>query len=86
MVYAITTFRIHYDWPWACWLLVAIFAFVTLGIGSNAANHILAKIKMEDKEPSWTVFLFISMAIAVCLGAILGDLNFHSFMQSYYYY
>jgi|Transcript_10194 hypothetical protein len=87
VVYAITTFRIHYDWPWACWLLVGVFSLVTLMIGTHAASNTIAKIKNEHaKEPSWTVFLFISMVIAISLGSILGTMNFHSFMQRYYDY
>lgn len=85
-VYAITTFRLHYDWPWACWLLVALFALATLLIGASAAKSIIAKIRKEDLDPSWMTFLFISMVIAVSLGGILGSMNFHSFMQRYYDY
>merc|ERR1719199_836753 len=87
VVYATTSFHLHYSKPWLCWLIVGIFSFVVLALGMVAFVSIRAKLKHdESREPTWFVFLFVTMAIAVVVGATLGNMNFWGFMQRYYDY
>lgn len=87
LVYALTSFSLHYNSPWLCWLLVSVFALITAAIGVGALLALRAKFKNdENREPTWFVFLFITMTIAVVVGAVLGNMNFTTFMQKYYDY
>lgn len=86
-VYAATSFQLHYTKPWLCWLIVAIFSCVALSLAGLAYISIRSKMRQNaSHEPTWFVFLFFTMTIAVVVGAVLGNLNFHSFMQRYYDY
>jgi len=87
LVYAATGFSLHYNKPTMCWLIVGLFAFITLCIGGSAVRSIRNKNKSEEgHEPTWFVFLFLTLMIAIIVGATLGSINFHSFMQKYYDY
>lgn len=87
LVYAATSFNWRYSEPWLSWLIVGIFSVVTLFFGVLAVGSMRSKMKdNESHEPNWFTFLFITMAIAVGVGAVLGNLNFFSFMQRYYDY
>lgn len=87
LVYATVSFKLHYSMPWLCWLIVGVFAVITLALGGGAAVSIRSKMQEdESREPTWFVFLFVTMAIAVALGGVLGNMNFWSFMQRYYDY
>lgn len=86
IVFGITTFNLHYSKPWLCWLLVGIASFLVLIVGVNAWASLQAKWKHEPNEPTWIVFLFITMVIAVAVGVGLGNNVFGNFMQKYYDY
>merc|ERR1719201_2441322 len=76
-VFAITSFKFHYNSVWGSWMVVGLFAILTFGIGVSAFGQIKAKMKEDPKEPSWYVFLFVTMVVAVILGAMFGNMNFH---------
>lgn len=87
LVYAVTSFSLHYTRPWLCWLIVCFFGLVTLSLGGGVYVAFRAKMREnESHEPTWFIFLFVTMVIAVVVGAVLGDLNFWNFMQRYYDY
>jgi len=85
--FALTSFHLHYSKPWLCWLLVGGLGGLVLIAGAFAAMAVRRKLKQnESAEPTWFVFLFLTMAIGLAVGAVLGHLNFTSFMQRYYDY
>jgi hypothetical protein len=85
--YAITAFKMHYSQPAWCWTLIGVFAFITVIAGMGAVGSIRAKLKQdESREPTWFVFLFVTMAIALICGVVFGNMTFWSFMQKYYDY
>mmetsp|Transcript_151013 Transcript_151013/g.263121 ORF Transcript_151013/g.263121 Transcript_151013/m.263121 type:complete len:319 (-) Transcript_151013:79-1035(-) len=87
VIYAVTSFELHYSTPWLCWTIVTVGVLIVLACGGLAAVAIRSKMKNdESSEPSWFVFLFITMAVALTCGAVLGNLNFWTFMQPYYDY
>jgi len=87
LVYATVSFSLHYSTPWLCWLIVGLFGLLALALGGCAYVNGRAKMKQDvGHEPTWLIFLFITMTIAVSVGAVLGNLNFTSFMQRYYDY
>jgi len=87
LVNAVTSFSLLFSRPLLCWSIVGVFCLIALSLGAGAYVSIRAKLNQnESHEPTWFVFLFITMAIAVILGAVLGNMNFWSFMQRYYDY
>lgn len=87
LVYWVTGFSLHYNRPTLSWLVVYCFGAIALCIGVPALGSIRSKMKTEaSHEPTWHIFLFITMIIAVGSGATLGNMNYHSFMQKYYDY
>jgi hypothetical protein len=87
LVYATLSFNLHYSQPWLCYLIVGFFATLVIILGWLAFLTMRSKLRHDEShEPTWFVFLFITMTIAVTVGAVLGNLNFWSFMQRYYDY
>lgn len=91
VVYALTSFTLHYSHPFLTKIAVGIAFVATAAIGIFAGKHVQKKLKEthahnENIEPTWFAFLFITMSIAVIVGAVLGYMNFHGFMQRYYDY
>lgn len=87
VVFLVTSFKIHYSQPWLCWSIVGLFGLVALVLGVGAMTSVMAKLKQdESREPTWFIFLFLTMLIAIVAGAVLGHMNFSSFMQRYYDY
>jgi hypothetical protein len=87
LVFGLFSFNLHYSQPWLCYLAVGAVSIIVLVIGVGAVTSIMNKIKLdESREPTWFVFLFLTMTIAIITGAVLGNMNFSSFMQRYYDY
>jgi len=86
-VYAVVSFKIHYTTPWVSWTVVIAGTLLVLVCGGMAATSLRAKMKNDESvEPSWFLFLFITMLIALTCGAVFGNINFWTFMQPYYDY
>lgn len=87
LVYAATGFYLHYSRPFICWLIVGFFAVMALALGGGAYASIKSKLRQDSShEPTWFTFLFVTMGIAVSLGAVLGNMTFWNFTQKYYDY
>lgn len=85
--YAVVSFSVHYTKPWLCFTVSGLtFLVVLVLIGISAAS--MWKKMQHDmyREPSWFIFLSITMFIAWIMGVVLGDLNFWTNMQPYYDY
>lgn len=86
-VFATTSFKLHYSRPFWCWVIVALFGVLTLPCLGNIYRAIKAKMRHDEGyEPSWVIFLFVTMVIAIVVGTILGNINYNSFMQRYFDY
>jgi len=70
------------------YLINALCFLLVLMIGGVALSILLRKHRGEEngREPNWVVFFFVTMLISWCLGVVLGDLNFWTYMQPYYDY
>jgi len=86
-MYATVAFHIHHTRPWLCWVIVGVGALIVLACGGLAARQVYRKHQRDlTAEPSWSVFFFLMMLIALAVGAVLGNLNFWLFMEQYYDY
>jgi len=83
LLFAATSFRLHYVTPALCWGLVALAATLVLAIGVCAGLNIADK-SSPSYQPTWFIFLFLTSLLAVGLGPVLGDQNFWLNMRPYY--
>lgn len=86
ITYGVTSFNLHYSTPWLYWLIIAAIVVFVTWLGSEAASAIKAKIYHEAKEPSWSIFLFLTSLVALILGLALGNQLYGNFMETYYNY
>lgn len=84
VVCGVTSFGCHYCTPWLFWAVLFVAVFITLMVGIQAVSALRAKLKEDEgAEPTWFVFIFITMAIAVALGVVFGNQIFTNFMTRY---
>jgi hypothetical protein len=85
LLYADTSFRLHYKMPQLCWFFVGLGAFLVLIIGGFCVQNISQMINgQQTYQPTWFIFLFLTSLVAVCAGPLLGNANFWENMQPYY--
>lgn len=87
-LYAVMCFSIRYKKPWVAFV-VALVGFGLVVVCGYAAMKAMRSKKSaartgQQNEPSWLVFLFLTMAIAWVLATVLGDLNFEFNMRPWY--
>merc|ERR1719379_2113014 len=87
-VYAIMSFSLHYRHPWLCYLLVWLAFLIPIVSGAVCLRQIMTRyLNPEDsqwREPTWLVFMFLSLLTSWVVAMILGDLNYWTNMQPYY--
>lgn len=94
LIYAATSFKLHYASPSVCWAVVAGGLLLVLAAGGFALHAAWRKFRAagaggagaQPRPPSWLIFLFVTSLLAWTLGVVLGDLNFWTNMQPYYDY
>jgi len=79
VIYAVTSFSLHYSSPFGCWLLVVIAMLVVC-----AGYGVTVQTYLKGKSPTWYAFLSTLMLIAVVLAACLGTANYLSNLRPYY--
>jgi uncharacterized membrane protein YidH (DUF202 family) len=85
IVYAITSFDLHYHRPFLCWLLVALAGVVVLVVCLAAALSMRRKMSSDmDREPSWLLFVAVTMVLAYVCAIVYGNLNFSSTMRMFF--
>jgi len=81
----ISSFAIRYDNPWVYDVAVAGSVFVVL-VFAAAAVWSRYKIYLRDTErdPSWILFLAVSMTLACAVGLFQGENNYRANARPYY--
>lgn len=82
VVSASMSFSLRYSAPGISWLIVVIGAFLTILTGAVA--FLFTLVPPTKHHPAWYCVLFALMLVALVLGTIVGDLNFHHHFQVYY--
>jgi hypothetical protein len=86
LVYALMSFSIHFKNPALCYALIGSCLSIVLLTGGLALRAMLRRMKGEPREPSWIVFVSLTMLIAWTLGVLFGHLNFWMNLHPYYEY
>jgi len=85
LLFAATSFRLHYVTPALCWGLVGLAAILVLAIGVCVGLNVTQMIQSSPTyQPTWFMFLFLTSLLAVGLGPVLGNQNFWQNMRPYY--
>jgi len=78
-------FHLHFKHQRLVHFIVFLTLFLVVLCGWRAFNAARRGARADiDRQPTWTIFLFVTMALAWLLGLLLGDLNFHFNMEPYY--
>eukprot|EP00440_Ansanella_granifera_P050876 gb/GFBE01055141.1/.p1 GENE.gb/GFBE01055141.1/~~gb/GFBE01055141.1/.p1 ORF type:complete len:315 (+),score=70.33 gb/GFBE01055141.1/:1-945(+) len=77
VVYSVCSLTLHYSSPELVSMVEVIAGGVVLLLGFSAVQNIR---KGDEGNPSWYVFLFVTSALALIVGALLGNMNYSSHM------
>eukprot|EP00929_Paragymnodinium_shiwhaense_P118946 TRINITY_DN90840_c0_g1_i1.p1 TRINITY_DN90840_c0_g1~~TRINITY_DN90840_c0_g1_i1.p1 ORF type:complete len:322 (+),score=66.61 TRINITY_DN90840_c0_g1_i1:86-1051(+) len=83
--YSVTSFYIRYVNPGRMYLGAFVLLCIVMATGWLALGAIVHK-RADSHEPTWFIFLFITMVIAWSLGVAFGNINYATNMQPYYDY
>jgi hypothetical protein len=76
------SFSLRYSSSGISWLIIVICAFLTILAGAVA--FLFTLVPPTKHHPAWYCILFALMVVALVVGTIVGDLNFHYNFQVYY--
>jgi len=79
VMYAVTSFSLHYTTPFGCWFIVVIGAFLVL-----VGFVVTIQTAFKGRNPTWYAFLSTLMLIALVLGACLGTANHTYNLRPFY--
>lgn len=86
---AVMSFSIHYQQPWWCYSVVAagfLVTMVSVASAKDASDNRTTQnpYSYSAREPTWYIFLALSIFLAWFAGIVVGDLNFHANLEPYY--
>lgn len=84
--YAVTSFYIRYTSPLRMYALCFGLLAICLYSGWLALGTVVQKWHSSVHEPTWYIFLFLTMTVGWSLGIIFGNINYAINMQPYYDY
>lgn len=83
-LFAALSFSLHYDQPWVCSGVVVLAALFVLAALWFAGIERAKRGAGGEREPSWMLFLFLSLLQAWLLSVILGDANYYANTKPYF--
>mmetsp|Transcript_13106 Transcript_13106/g.29755 ORF Transcript_13106/g.29755 Transcript_13106/m.29755 type:complete len:308 (-) Transcript_13106:15-938(-) len=85
ITFGVVSFSIHYQHPQLCSFVVAIGAIVILVTGTMALQaHWQKRARDTPREPTWYMFVSLTLLLAWVLALILGNANYSTHMRPYY--
>jgi len=75
-VYSLSSLSVHYESP----ELVTIAQLVGAAVVFLLAGAVFLHMRKEDGQPSWYIFLFLTTALALVAGSVLGNANYKANM------
>jgi len=75
-VYSLSSLSVHYESP----ELVTLAQLLSGGLVLLLGGAVLQHMRKEDGQPSWYIFLFLTTALALVVGSVMGNANFKSNM------
>jgi len=84
-IFALLSSSANFYRPYLCYAVLAVATLGVLALGWTPLKILLGRAPMTS-GPNWYGFFFVTMAIALVLGAVFGNLNFSTTMLKYYEY
>jgi len=84
-VFALLSSSANFYRPYMCYATLAIATLGVLALGWTPLKILLGRAPMTS-GPNWYGFFFVTMAVALVLGTVFGNLNFSTTMIKYYEY
>jgi len=85
IVFGLLSFSMRYRHAGVAWYIVTLLGIMTATCGL-AAYRAYRKKQAADpsREPTWYIFVFLSLVVAWLMGVILGSMNYAIYMKPYY--
>lgn len=71
-VYSLSSLSVHYESPELVTIAQLLSGALVLLLGGAVLQH----MRREDGQPSWYIFLFLTTALALVVGSVMGNANF----------
>jgi multisubunit Na+/H+ antiporter MnhB subunit len=85
IVFGLLSFSMRYKHPDLCWFVIGLLFLLTLICGTMAFRAYRMRQSVDpSREPTWYIFVFVALVLALLLGLIMGDSNFNANMKQYY--
>lgn len=83
-VYGVLSFSLHYNQPQVAWFICVCAFLLVMGTGGYALAQRYKRFMTAEKEPSWMLFLALTMLIAFVAAYVLGTQNYSQNMRPYF--
>lgn len=85
---ATLSFKVHYEHPVICFsiVLAALLAIVCMGMWTVQERLRLGRNSPTERNPSWSLFMCISLVVAFLVAGGLGQTNYYDNLKPYYDY
>jgi hypothetical protein len=84
VTFAVMSFSLHYQQPAFAFCIVGLCFVVVAWSGFYAFDETRKKVAGVGKEPTWYIFIFLTLLLAWCTGIVCGDYNFFKNLQPFY--
>jgi len=84
VIYGALSFSLHYNQPQVTWFIVLCGFLCVVVVGTVALGQRVKRFTTSEKEPSWMLFLALTMAIAFSAAYVLGSSNYSAHMRPYF--
>jgi len=78
------SFSLHYQQPMFAYFIVFLCFLVVVWSGVSAADEARKKVVGIGREPTWYIFMFVTLFLAWGCGLMFGDANFFKNLQPFY--
>lgn len=83
-VYAVLSFSLRYNQPQVSFLILVGAFLCVFAAGAWALAQRFKRFMSSEREPSWLLFLAISMGLAFLAAYVLGNSNYSANMRPYF--
>lgn len=81
---AMLSFQTHYRHALMSWFIVLLGFCLVVIFGAIARSALQRRFLSGARDPTWSTFIFLTVAFGWLLGTVLGYLNYSLYMHPYY--
>lgn len=84
ILFAVVSFQIHYNEPWICYLVIGLGLAAVVIAGCVVVDGAHRKLRGDRYEPTWFVFLFLTLLLAWIVAMMAGGYNYSYNSKPFY--